>query len=438
VALRRSAAHNLLLGSNLNSYNAETWVGIGALFYLFLSALMLWWIPKRAAAKSRIEERDKRLTTENESRKTLAQILGGFLVIASFLISLGTLLSSVQNQISERFTKAVGLLEDDKNKDAKIGGVYSLEKIAQDSSAGYVLPSLDYYGPSMEVLASALRQHAGSGKETTLDCNEEAKIKAAAADVLTSALFRVITRRQAPHRYEDQQLNLGSINIAGANLEHGNLRYLWLNCSHMEGGDLSGADLSHASLSGVFLGPNGETTSSLTRVTLHNTDVAHAHLEGADLQYADIHCANFAGAHLKGASLKKANRERSKDASCQSDKGADFSGAELQGVDFTGAELQGVDFTGAKLQGVDFTGADLQRAILCGADLRGSKGLTCSQLDGIYFDKKTDLGDLKCSDLKVTEQCSLVSATNDSGHKGGGKCWLQDALSSAQFLLSKR
>jgi hypothetical protein len=61
-----------------------------------------------------------------------------------------------EGQITERFTRAVEQLGDEK-LDIRLGGIYALERIARDSET--------HYEPVMEVLMAFLRENtAGAGR----------------------------------------------------------------------------------------------------------------------------------------------------------------------------------------------------------------------------------------------------------------------------------
>jgi hypothetical protein len=90
------------------------------------------------------EERFNRI---NEARKTLAQILGGFLLLVglnstwqNLTLTRQPLAVSQQGQITDRFTKAIeqlGTADEDQKKHRKLmvrpGGIYALHRIADES-----------------------------------------------------------------------------------------------------------------------------------------------------------------------------------------------------------------------------------------------------------------------------------------------------------------
>src|SRR5262245_4941285 len=124
---------------------------------------MLWKVPKRQA--SGVPDIKDRLTVENAARQTLAQIVGGVVLIGGLFCTWASLKitqeSATKNQeitregqITDRFTKAIAQLgEQGPEKLAvRLGGIYALERIAKDSK--------DDHWPIMEVLTAYVRETA--------------------------------------------------------------------------------------------------------------------------------------------------------------------------------------------------------------------------------------------------------------------------------------
>src|SRR5262245_41733447 len=124
---------------------------------------MLWKVPKRQA--SGVPDIKDRLTVENAARQTLAQIVGGVVLIGGLFFTWASLKitqeSATKNQeitregqITDRFTKAIAQLgEQGPEKLAvRLGGIYALERIAKDSK--------DDHWPIMEVLTAYVREAA--------------------------------------------------------------------------------------------------------------------------------------------------------------------------------------------------------------------------------------------------------------------------------------
>jgi hypothetical protein len=105
---------------------------------LTLFYLLLWKLPRRYV--STVPEEKDRVDLEWKARQTMAQLVGGaFLLSGLFFtakilqLSQQTLQTSQEGQITDRFGKAVAQLGDDKLI-IRMGGIYSLSRIAKDSA----------------------------------------------------------------------------------------------------------------------------------------------------------------------------------------------------------------------------------------------------------------------------------------------------------------
>jgi len=125
--------------------------------------------------------------------------------------------------------------------------------------------------------------------------------------------------------------------------------------------DLRGADLTNLTLElGRFEGTQ-----------LQGTEIQEAILQGADLRAADLRGGDLFKAKLQGAYLDKAELQGAYLRATEL-QGVGLWEAELQGVDLGHANLQGADLASAKLQGTDLGGAKLQGTYLGGAKLQGT------------------------------------------------------------------
>ena len=168
-----------------------------------------------------------------------------------------------QGQVTERYTKAIEQLGSDK-LDIRIGGIYALERIANDSARDH--PTVT------EVLTTFIREHTTS--EASLPAGEPDPLARPAADI--QAALTVIARRTREH--DTRQLDLSGVYLSGV--------------------DLSGADLAGADLTSAFL----------LYADLTYADLTDANLSSADLTFANLINANLAGTDLTGADLTEAKR----------------------------------------------------------------------------------------------------------------------------------
>lgn len=250
-------------------------------------------------------------------------------------------------QFADRYSKAVEQLGSD-NPDVRIGGIYALERVAEDSPRDH--PTV------MEVLASFIRERSqvpASG-ETSLE--PERTVRPDVQVALT-----VIRRRDAS--YDRQPIDLPGVNLAGAELSEADLPAADLTGADLAGVDLSGAELTEAHLPGADL-----TGADLTGVDLTGADLTSTFLRGTQLRQADLTDCDLSDADLTQADLVRAKLSAAflTDANLT---GARLSEADLNGADLNGANLTGANLGGAKLTNSDLTGARLIRANLTGTDL---------------------------------------------------------------------
>jgi hypothetical protein len=129
-----------------------------------LAVLVLWLViavPPLVIRASRPDIRTAspadQLKAENDLRGTLVTMLAGAAVAAGTIVAALNFNLQRRGQVTERFSKAIDQLGDrgetpSEKLDIRLGGIYALEQIAQDS------PELHW--PIMEVLAAYLREHA--------------------------------------------------------------------------------------------------------------------------------------------------------------------------------------------------------------------------------------------------------------------------------------
>jgi uncharacterized protein YjbI with pentapeptide repeats len=362
----------------------------GGLLILVLLIWALIWLPKRQA--SGVWKRKDRLTLENAARQTLAQIIGGAVLIAGLFFAWENLDVAQKNikitqetatenqeiaregQITDRFTKAIAQLgEQGPEKLAvRLGGIYALERITKESEK-------DHW-PIMEILTAYVRETAPRPPKPPKDAQpskgdqspreeppttQEERPPRPATDI--QAILTVLGRRtQTYGNGEKQYLNLTKTDLRGA---------------HLAGAQLQGADLAGAQLQGANL-----RDAQLQKAVLWDAQLQGADLTGAELEKADLRGAQLQGARLvaelQGAVLEDAQLQGAWLVGAWL-QGAHLAGAQLQGARLVGAWLQGANLRDAQLQDVDLRDAQLHGAFLWGAQLEGAKGLTAEQLSTV-------------------------------------------------------
>jgi uncharacterized protein YjbI with pentapeptide repeats len=280
------------------------------------------------------------------SLSTTATIFGGLILFLNF--------SQGENRlITERFTRSIEQLGN-KEETIRIGGIYALERIANDSPRdGWTI---------MEVLSSFVR-----GKQKITGQDPTAQLPPIRTDA--QAALTAIARRKIDlennHQYLDLSFtNLCEANLVGANLDRVKLNNSNLNQADLRQANLNGANLSYANLNGTNLTQAKLDRSNLIQANLTNTNLSSANLNEANLNKANLGDAILDGAILTNASLGNTN----------------LSGAILIGANLRGATLSKANLSKADLSGSDLFEVNLADANLNKTDLRKIRNLDISRI----------------------------------------------------------
>lgn len=268
---------------------------------------------------------------------------------------------SEQGLLTDRFTKAVEQLGADKvvktgnnheetepNIEVRLGALYALERISQDSERDHI--------PIMETICAYVRENTEKPRFTEKTKNELAayyrecgieedndtpektgvSLSYLPPRVDIQAALTILGRRSAKRRAYERRKENGKKPYA-----------LDLRNSHMDRADLTDAEFDH--------------------VLLDRANLTEARLDDATLT----------GAWLNGANLTEARLSR-----------ANLTGAELYRANLTGAEL-----VGANLTETDFAKTFLQVVFAKSVDFASGKNLTQDQIDRMFGDETATLPD---------------------------------------------
>jgi len=205
--------------------------------------------------------------------------------------------------VTERFSKATEQLGDDNKIMVRLGAIYSLDRIAKDSSYDRLFV--------LQLLAAFVREHS---KKRGVD------------ETISFDIQEALTVIGTHNKDEDNKLNQ-RLDLAETNLQRVRLFKTDLSGADLSGADLSEADLNEAKLSGAYL----------SGAYLNEADLSGADLSGADLSGAYLNEADLSGAYLSGAYLNEADLNEAK-----------LSGAYLNEADLSGADLSGAILYEAK------------------------------------------------------------------------------------------
>jgi hypothetical protein len=233
---------------------------------------------------------------QNEMRKTILQVLGGLFAIFALYLTFRRVVVAEQGHITDRYTKAIEQLgamkaENKSNVEVRLGAIYALERIAQDSPR-------DHW-TIMEVLTAYVRQNAPElAQAPTKKENDKAINKGPVTEI--QAILTVLGRRKRDRgrEHEGQRLDLSYCDLRGANFRKAHLQGARFYEAHLEGAWFPGAHVERT-----------------------NFDLAH--VEGAIFYMAHMENASFVGAHVEGAN---------------------FDGTHLEGANFTATHVEEASF----------------------------------------------------------------------------------------------
>ena len=195
-------------------------------------------------------------------------------------------------QVTDRYTRAVDQIGNDK-LDIRLGGIYALERIAQDSDRD--LPII------VEVLCAFVRGHGGRP-----DSDNPNSVYEHRPPTDTQAAMTVINRLKELDgdgvridlRYAHLvRMQLEQMNLSNALLWGADLRGAVLVGTRLTGASLDNADLSYAALVG-WTSRDSSDRRNLHVLPAEDRKYIHAELSGADLYGAKLDRTQLQGVDL--------------------------------------------------------------------------------------------------------------------------------------------
>jgi Na+-transporting methylmalonyl-CoA/oxaloacetate decarboxylase gamma subunit len=217
---------------------------------------------------------------ENSVRLTVAQIIGGIVLLAGLYFTYRNLRVTEEGKITDRFSNAVEMLGSE-NLDVRIGGIYALERVARDSQK-------DHW-TVMEILTAYLRKnHPYNPRSTTAKKKPRATLKEKASEDV-QAIMTVIGRRKWTeteiYRLDLRDVDLTHCIVSNANLRKARLNRSNLRSSRLFDADFSGADLWAADFSSAYL-TGKDPGTNFSNATLNAAKFKWARLDNADFTSA--------------------------------------------------------------------------------------------------------------------------------------------------------
>lgn len=265
--------------------------------------------------------------------------------------------AAVQQLGALREVQEGGSSRTEPNTEARLGAIYALERIAQDSERDHwpIMETLCAYvrsnaGPPVSISEEVRAHLNGSKRNYAMRGAAEAAARPP-ADV--QAALTVIGRRSKKRCDYERQLreSAGDTSAYRLDLTRSNLAGVVLN------GNFDHAQFDRSSL----------TFSRIRGVSLVSTSFFAAHGEGARVHRADLTEAQLMNSHWEGAYFEEATADK-----------ADAYGVNLEGATFKSSTLTAVELGAGELLGATFNRTDLTRASMVGADLAGAHFHLCS------------------------------------------------------------
>jgi uncharacterized protein YjbI with pentapeptide repeats len=355
---------------------------IGILVILACLIIIIF-LPRQQAKRLRNSDVEKRLAFENETRKTVIQILGGIAFFSTFYFSYKTYILSNEQQITNRFTETIRLLSDS-NRDIRIGALYALERLCKDSEKDKI--------SILQIINAYIRNRAPQSSKDILHRFVDSSLNKASSDDYSCSfyhpsnevyVFQVDTTKQEL----DIQVaiailgtnNSGQVplNFTGLNLQGIDFRAL----------DLSNSDFSYCDLTSDDFGKATIDSCKFNNVVANETNFAvtkmrKSSFENSLLQEANFYQADLSNSYIGGGACCY---------KCQFGEAVFINGKLENSVDLQRALFWDADLTNVSFEFANMDSANLDRTILKGADLSGTRGILKSELDKAKTDKTTKL-----------------------------------------------
>jgi hypothetical protein len=272
-------------------------IGIVGLLVIVLVAAPPWFVHDRSL---------EGLKAQNQVRTTLLQGLGGVVLLLGAFFTYRQLRIAREGQITERYTRAIDQVGD-AQLDVRLGGIYSLERIARDSPADRATIG--------EVLTAFVRSHAPWPPRlpgqyvATAPIDQVPELQVRAPDVQASLTVLGRGGFALPGGFQDPRLDLHAVDLRRAQLLGAHLERTNLYDAHLEGASFDRAHLEGAILHGAHLEQAFFENTHLEDASLGLTYLEEAYLGFTHLERAELYDAHLEEAILDGVLLEGARAD---------------------------------------------------------------------------------------------------------------------------------
>ena len=353
-------------------------IGVTVILVFLLTIIYL---PRQQAEKLKSSAVEKRLEFENETRKTVIQILGGVAFFSTFYLSYKTYILSNEQQITNRFTETIKLLSHT-NTQIRIGAFDALERLCKDSEKDKV--------SILQIITAYVRNRApqsskkelqnfidSSFNKASLDdyacpyCHQSSDVYTYQVDSTKHDLDIQVAITILDHTNDGQvRLNFTALNLQ-------NIDFSGLNLSN---GDFSYCDLTNAQFGGAIL-----DSCKFEEVIANNTNFAltkvrKSSFENSLLQEANFYQADLSKSYVGGGTCCY---------KCQFGEAILRDGRFENNVDLRRALFWDADLSNVSFEFANMDSVNLGRTVLKGADLRGTRGISKDELAKAKTDRNT-------------------------------------------------
>ncbi|WP_416672605.1 pentapeptide repeat-containing protein [Egbenema bharatensis] len=289
------------------------WFVGGTLVVLFLIAIVVWvpvWQARQVAQSLMPGTPEVIFEIENKARSTILQGLSGLGLSTAAIVALLNLRETEKNrkiaedeQIAERFVKAVEMLADKKRLEVRLGGIYALERIAKDSPRDYwtIVQVLTSFIQQRTLIAKSpqVLYKEGTGGLNSLKAitsiqqfletrSTIPKDVQVALTILGKREVKNDPEYQTYQRLDCSKTDLTTAKLFKVNFAAANFSGVCMSQSLILGSNYTSADLSSSFLYNTFF-----TGCTLRSICFRNSDLRGSFFVDTDLQYANFQAANL-------------------------------------------------------------------------------------------------------------------------------------------------
>lgn len=228
---------------------------------------------------------NQKVSEEGSFRTALLTLVAGSVAVLGAVYTARTFALNRRGQATERFTRAVDQLGN-RSSDVRLGGIYALGRLAQESNSEYRL--------IVNILSAYVREHSPWPPKA------EPELSSGLPSPAGIDVQAIVQMMEAQHRHPDLHrgivIDLCSTNLGGIQTERLLLADAHLSSTQFRRATLLRADLRRANLIGAQLEGAVLIGANLTKARLQSAVLRDAHLQGANLSGAQLQRADLRGA----------------------------------------------------------------------------------------------------------------------------------------------